>query len=240
MNTKLLVGAALAVGVVAILTRKSGSPSSSAPTAKTPEKKLEVPAVAADGYTKTVEGNAIFTRPNGVTTAPLAIVYGGIMSASWARKEGMESMTPADLKKRVFMLFVDIGSGTPDQYEGKGRELAKKYGLTITDVQLLGFSGGAQDVQKNWNTKYSFIGLIDPSTGPKYLNLPFTARTRMIYNVPNWGTKYTAIRDALPKIAAAINAKGGKAESINVRHEAMVPKFFSMYSAEMSTPKGTV
>jgi hypothetical protein len=223
MNRKYLVALALAaVGVYFFASRR----------------KDEAPAavVGGSGFTKTVEGSAIFTRPNGLTRAPLVIVYGGILSAPYARKEAMEQAAPAALKSRAMMLFVNLKTGTAASFAALGKQLAAKYGLTVTDTKLVGFSGGGNDVQDGFSPDFSFIGLIDPSTNARYLKLPWSSKARMIYNVANWSTKYGSIRSALPQIAAAINAAGGKAQSLAVSHRDMVPKFFALYANELATP----
>jgi hypothetical protein len=105
-------------------------------------------------------------------------------------------------------------------------------------VKALGFSAGGADVQNGFSPEFSFVGLIDPSTNVRYLNLPWNAGVRMIYNVANWAAKYESIKQAMPQIAAAINKAGGEAQVVPVSHRDMVPKFFAMYEEALAAPVG--
>jgi len=214
--------AALAVGVVLVAQRGSTGPSVGTPS----------------GHTREKASNGIFTYPKGLSAAPLVVVFGGLTSVSYATREAMESAAPEGLKDRVSMFFVNTKSMPVAAAVSAGRNLAQQRGVAVTDVKVLGFSAGGDDVQRGFDPSFSFVGLIDPSTNARYAGLPFNRGTRMIYNVANWAAKYASITQAMPVVGAAINRAGGKAQSVGVSHKQMVPKFFEMYAAELAAPRG--
>ncbi len=232
LDKKWIIGlAALGVGLFFIFRKRDAD---SGESKSTPD---ALPEETATGFTRTVDGNAIFTVPNGPKAVPLIIVYGGVMKYEYAHKEAMEKAAPAALKNRAAMMFVNIGTAPVDTLAQRGRAFAAKSGVTITDVKALGYSGGANDVQRGFSSALSMVGLIDPATNEGFLRLPFNAGTRMIYNEANWGG-FPLIKALLPSLAARINANGGDARSIVIRHRDMPAKFFALFADELATPKG--
>jgi hypothetical protein len=215
MNKKLLAVALVALGVAFFLASRSKKPQ------------------LATGTKRTVEGGAIVSVPVGVDAAPLIVFFGGTPSVSYAHKKAIEGATPDSLKKRAVILFVDTGSAPLASYVQQGRSIASREGITVTSVKALGFSAGGGDVQKGFSKDLAFVGLIDPSTNVRYLDLPWNRGTHMIYNTKNWAAKYESIKQAMPRIADAINNAGGLAQSVASSHRDMIPKFFSMYGNDL-------
>lgn len=225
MNRKALFVAALAaLGVGAVLFMGQ------TPTASSPK--------IGSGVKSYEDGKAVVSVPTGLSTAPLIVFFGGTPSVSYANKRASAKVAPDSLKRRALILFVDTGSGSLASYVQQGRAIAAREGLTVAGVKALGFSAGGADVQNGFSPEFSFVGLIDPSTNVRYLNLPWNAGVRMIYNVANWAAKYESIKQAMPQIAAAINKAGGEAQVVPVSHRDMVPKFFAMYEEALAAPVG--
>lgn len=198
-------------------------------------RKPALPAVGT-GVTVTNEpGGIIFTRPNGVTKAPLLIVYGGLTKFSWARKQAMAEAVPEAVKLRTFGVFLDHNEMGLVEAISAAKNLASKYGLTFTSVKAMGFSAGAIKVQQGVDTEAVFLGLIDPSTRAEFINASFGARGRMLYNAANWGA-YPNIKAALPKVSESIVSKGGVARELPLSHSAFPKVFFDTFQSELIAP----
>lgn len=221
MNRKLLLAALVAVGAAAyVMTRRRGGGGA---------------AQVGTGAKQFVDGKAIVSVPQGVTSAPLVVFFGGTPSVSYANKNAIAKTTPDALKRAALFLFVDTGSGSLASYVAQGRAIAQREGIAVAGVKALGFSAGGADVQNGYSPDLAFVGLIDPSTNVRYLGLPWTSRTAMLYYLPNWGEKYRdTIKAAMPKIAAAINKAGGDAQVVAVSHKDMVPKFLALHADKIT------
>ncbi len=90
---------------------------------------------------------------------------------------------------------------------------------------LIGFSAGGLDVLKNYKKDYAFIGLIDPSTREKFVNVEYGPNTYMMYNQKNWGTS----NKFMTAVANKIKSWGGTAVSLSMRHEDIPAHFFKTY-----------
>lgn len=209
----------------------------SAPKSLPPVTEPVAPAPAAATYESTTEEGGVFTRPVGVTSAPLLIVYGGVTSFEYATKEGMAKAMPDSLKRKVFALFVNYKSGEVASYVAAARRLAQKYGLTYTDTKIMGFSGGGAEILRSDMPSFSFVGLIDPFVTPADVGKRFNSQTHMIYRIENWGGKLAGVRKILPQVAASVKAAGGIAAALKVRHEQMPTAFFTHYEAVLATPR---
>lgn len=193
-----------------------------------------VPEVGT-GVTVTQEGKALFTRPDGVTEAPLLIVYGGLTKFPWARKKAMAEYVPQDIKLRTFGLFLDHKDMTVGDAISLARSLASRYGLKIRNIKAMGFSAGAIPVQAavgEAGDELVFIGLIDPSTKAEFITANFRNRGRMLYNTSNWGA-YKNIKAAMPKVAARISEQGGVARELKLSHGAFPKVFFETFKDEL-------
>ena len=225
MNRKALLIAALAALGLGVFVALDGTPTPARPKIGSGVKSYE-------------EGAAIVSVPTGLSAAPLIVVFGGLTSVSYATKGAVAKAIPDSLKRRALILTVDTGSGSLAAVVQQGRAIAAREGITVAGVKALGFSKGGEDIQKGFSPEYSFVGLIDPSTNVRYLNLPWNAGVRMIYNGANWAAKYEAIKQAQVQVAAAINKAGGEAQVVSVSHRDMVPKFFAMYEEALAAPVG--
>lgn len=193
-----------------------------------------VPEVGS-GVTVTQEGAAIFTRPEGVTEAPLLIVYGGLTKFPWARKKAMAEDMPQEIKLRTFGLFLDHKDMRVVDAISLARSLAARYGLKIRNIKAMGFSAGAIPVQAalgEAGDELVFVGLIDPSTRAEFVTANFGNRGRMLYNAGNWGA-YPSIKAAMPRVAARINEQGGVAKSLKLSHAAFPKVFFETFKDEL-------
>jgi len=129
----------------------------------------------------------------------------------YATPKWMEQQIPSHFKTQYELYIVPYG--TP---------LNKiKPNIDPKTTALIGFSAGGLDVFKNYNPDYAFIGLIDPSTNPRYNQLKYTNNVHMLYDVSNWGN----INKNLPIIANIIKKSGGDIEHINMEHSG-IPKYF--------------
>jgi len=129
----------------------------------------------------------------------------------YATPKWMEQQIPPHFKSHYEVYMVPYG--TP---------LSKiKPNIDPKTTALIGFSAGGLDVFKNYNPDYAFIGLIDPSTNPRYNQLKFSNNVHMLYDVSNWGN----INKNLPKAADTINKCGGEAIHIDMEHSG-IPKYF--------------
>ena len=131
---------------------------------------------------------------------------------------GMHYATPAWMKKQVptwmwsrYEIFI-VPYGTP---------------LAVVDpdvdyqtTALVGFSAGGIDVLKNYDSRYAFVGLIDPSTRPSFLKGAYR-NTAIVYNPSVWGNT----NKSLVPMAERIKATGGNAERVQLSHSD-IPKYF--------------
>lgn len=90
---------------------------------------------------------------------------------------------------------------------------------------LIGFSAGGLDVLKNYKKDYAFIGLIDPSTREKFINIEYGPNTYMIYNYKNW----SGTNKSMVPVANKINSCGGTAISLTMKHADIPAHFFNTY-----------
>jgi hypothetical protein len=193
-----------------------------------------VPQVGS-GVLVSQEGAAIFTRPEGVTEAPLLIVYGGLTKFPWARKKAMAEYVPQEISLRTFGLFLDHKDMGVVDAVSLARSLAGRYGLKIRNVKAMGFSAGAipvQDAVGEAGDELVFVGLIDPSTRAQFVTANFGNRGRMLYNAGNWGA-YPAIKAAMPRVAARITEQGGVAKELKLSHAAFPVVFFETFKDEL-------
>ena len=199
-------------------------------------RKPKAPALGT-GVETTRKDNFIFTRPVGVTEAPLLVVYGGLTQFVWARKEAMEQTVPNAIKLRACCIFFDHKGASLADAVAIGSQMCREAGIAVTDIKAMGFSAGAIPVQNGLGVPgVSFIGLIDPSTRAEFASGNFGDRGRMLYNAANWGT-YPTIKAAMPKVAARIEQQGGQAKELPLRHSAFPKVFFETYEQELVTPK---
>ena len=162
------------------------------------------------------------------------IIWGGM---KYANPKWMMEQMPKGL---IYPNIVLIAPYTLNwsKLEGIYNKFMKDNFLTnsINTLSMMGFSAGGYDVYDNYSQKLKFAGLIDPSTKSSYVSLPFTKNTYMVYNDNNWGS-YSNIKKALPKVAKAINEKGGSAEKVDLRHKEIPKYFFEKYKKELNWTK---
>ncbi len=129
----------------------------------------------------------------------------------YATPQWMDKQLPSHFKAQYEVYMVPYG--TP---------LHKiKHNIDPHTTALIGFSAGGLDVFKNYSPDYAFIGLIDPSTNPRYNQLKYHNNVHMLYDVSNWGN----INKNLPSAAKAIANGGGEAIHIDMGHSE-IPKYF--------------
>jgi hypothetical protein len=90
---------------------------------------------------------------------------------------------------------------------------------------LIGFSAGGIDVLKNYKDEYAFIGLIDPSTRPVFIDQQYDSDVVMVYNYRNWGS----INKSIVPVANKINSCGGIAVNLPMKHADIPSYFFKTY-----------
>jgi hypothetical protein len=131
---------------------------------------------------------------------------------------GMHYATPKWMEKQI-----------PDWMWSEYEILIAPYGTSLSVIDptidyettaLIGFSAGGIDVLKNYDSRYAFIGLIDPSTRPSFLNGTYD-NAAIVYNPSVWGTTNKSLRP----MADRINATGGDAERVQLKHSD-IPKYF--------------
>ena len=133
----------------------------------------------------------------------------------YATPQWMEQQIPEHLRYKYEVHMVPYG--TPLS--------SIKTKIDPKTTALIGFSAGGLDVFKNYNPDYAFIGLIDPSTNPRYNRLKYTNNIHMVYDVSNWGN----INKNLSIAADAVTRGGGEAIHIDMGHSEIPKYFFAKY-----------
>jgi len=134
----------------------------------------------------------------------------------YATPQWMEQQIPEHLKSTRYELYI-VPYGTPLS--------SIKTKIHPRTTALIGFSAGGLDVFKNYSPDYAFIGLIDPSTNPRYNQLKYTNNVHMLYDISNWGY----INQNLSVAADAITRGGGEAIHIDMGHNEIPKYFFKVY-----------
>ncbi len=190
-------------------------------------------------FKKEIKNNVIITFPeNTFSKIPLVIFVSGVTSVANADKVGMEKFTPASLKQKVIIIYKNHGM-TPSIKEciSIGQNTAKQYNIEISDIKVLGFSGGGQDIRDEISDEYSYIGLIDPSVHPNLERFESVAsRIRMTYNPSQWGGKNKKLGENQPVFGKQVIEKGGKAELTDWIHIEAPAKFLQLFEAEIAKP----
>ena len=115
----------------------------------------------------------------------------------------------------------------------KAQKYAKdKYGVNITSIA--GFSAGGHEAWRHANSSnFKIVGLIDPSTTKKDLNLG--SNTYLLANPNNWGDIYAGIRSNLRWYCENKNESKyiGHVFCPKIGHVGMVDEFYSKYSSKI-------
>ena len=72
------------------------------------------------------------------------------------------------------------------------------------------------------------VVLLDPSTRMDYAKTAYTTYTYMFYNQSNWGGTNKSMDD----VANQINATGGKAVSMKLKHSEIPAYFFNHFKGD--------
>lgn len=137
------------------------------------------------------------------------IIWGGM---HYATPDWMDKQIPEWMWSRYEIIIYPYGTPLPTYYDPK-------------TTGLIGFSAGGLDVLKNYKKDYAFIGLIDPSTREKFVNLDYGPNTYMMYNQKNWGTS----NKFMTSVGNKINLCGGTAVSLPMKHKDIPAHFFNTY-----------
>ena len=146
--------------------------------------------------------------PTGTDEEYHTIVIGGI---KYATAKWMKTQWLAAGKDASKVLFINHNQ------RSKFKKLINEYNIKI----IMGFSAGALLIwpQIN-NSKFTFIGLIDPSTPKKYKSLP--GNVKMISRWDNWG--------CCPNYRNNLKAMEGDVSTrTELKHKQMPKHFFETY-----------
>ena len=153
---------------------------------------------------------------------PTAIIWGGI---DFATPSWMAQQIPQELKnsKKIIIAPYTIPLETI---------LIKFKGIKVNSVS--GFSAGGNQCWP-YAGKYSFTGLIDPSTSEKAVTSASTYASSwsgvvMYYNNGNWNNKYKAIGE---RQVTAAGYLGANAIKVSLNHSAIPAKFFQLYGHKL-------
>ena len=149
----------------------------------------------------------------------LVIVFGGMY---YANPEWMFSQIP---QSGLYNNILVIAPYTMSFETAKSIYEPYLKDYNVSETSIMGFSAGGLQVQNNYSENLKIAGLIDPSTKSKFLDLPFTSNTKMIYNNSNWAGSLKGIGDVQVQLEKVIKEKGGYAEKTNLQHD-KIPKYF--------------
>jgi hypothetical protein len=187
--------------------------------------KKETKTVMQEGNNIEEVGTLIYSYPKTkLESYSLVIVFGGI---NYANPKWMLGETPKALLSKAVFVFVPY-TMSYDTVSSKLNDFIAKNKLLIKDISVIGFSAGGLNVQKAYNKKFKFIGLIDPSTCAENVKKDYGDNVKMVYNDANWGG-YPQIKSVLPNLADTINKLGGDAEKVNLQHSKIPSYFFNKY-----------
>jgi len=129
----------------------------------------------------------------------------------YATPQWMEQQIPNHVKINYELYIIPYGTSLSNI----------KQNIDPKSTALIGFSAGGLDVFKNYSSDYAFIGLIDPTTNPRYNHLKYTNNIHMLYDISNWGN----INKNLPTTVKSIIKGGGEVIHIDMSHSE-IPKYF--------------
>jgi hypothetical protein len=192
--------------------------------------KKETKTVMQEGNNIEEVGTLIYSYPKTkLESYSLVIVFGGI---NYANPKWMLGETPKALLSKAVFVFVPY-TMSYDTVSSKLNDFISKNKLLIKDISVIGFSAGGLNVQKAYNKKFKFIGLIDPSTRAENVKKDYGDNVKMVYNDANWGG-YPQIKSVLPNLADTINKLGGDAEKVNLQHSKIPSYFFNKYKDDIA------
>jgi hypothetical protein len=192
--------------------------------------KKETKTVMQEGNNIEEVGTLIYSYPKTkLESYSLVIVFGGI---NYANPKWMLGETPKALLSKAVFVFVPY-TMSYDTVSSKLNDFIAKNKLLIKDISVIGFSAGGLNVQKAYNKKFKFIGLIDPSTRAENVKKDYGDNVKMVYNDANWGG-YPQIKSVLPNLADTINKLGGDAEKVNLQHSKIPSYFFNKYKDDIA------
>lgn len=144
-----------------------------------------------------------------IDTLCTLIIWGGM---HYANPQWMDKQIPEWMWSRYEIIIYPYSTPLTMDYNPK-------------TTGLIGFSAGGLDVLKNYKKDYAFIGLIDPSTREKFVNIEYGPNTYMMYNQKNWGTS----NKFMTAVANKIKSWGGTAVSLPMKHKDIPAHFFKTY-----------
>ena len=218
-KNKFIIGGAIALAIVSIIVYKTRPRKKDS----TMEEDFKL------GNTTSKEGDLIFSMPiSKFKEYPIVIVFGGI---SFATPTWIMNEVPKELLSKAIFVFAPY-TMSYDTVSLKLNDFIAKNKLLIKDISVIGFSAGGLNVQKAPLKQFKFVGLIDPSTRPEYVGLPFTNISKMVYNDGNWGG-FPKIKETLPKLAQSVKSGGGDSEKVSLSHAKIPSYFFNKYKNEI-------
>jgi hypothetical protein len=218
-KNKFIIGGAIALAIVGIIVYKTRPRKKDS----TMEEDFKL------GNTTSKEGDLIFSMPiSKFKEYPIVIVFGGI---SFATPTWIMNEVPKELLSKAIFVFAPY-TMSYDTVSLKLNDFIAKNKLLIKDISVIGFSAGGLNVQKAPLKQFKFVGLIDPSTRPEYVGLPFTNISKMVYNDGNWGG-FPKIKETLPKLAQSVKSGGGDSEKVSLSHAKIPSYFFNKYKNEI-------
>ena len=142
------------------------------------------------------------------------IIWGGM---HYATPAWMEKQIPAWMWSRYEIHIAPYGT-----------KLSSIANVDPKTTGLIGFSAGGLDVLRNYSQDYALVVLLDPSTRIDYAKTAYTTNTYMFYNQSNWG----GTNKSMDEVANQINATGGKAVSMKLKHNEIPAYFFNHFKGD--------
>jgi len=180
-------------------------------------------------FIQLINENGTLISVNNQKQVNLIIIYGGI---NYATPDFMYKQ----LNKSIIdnnLIFIVPFNYNFNRLNIEIKKFTDKNNINIKKTSIIGFSAGGHIVQQNYNKNFNFVGLIDPSTSPNYLNQNFSNNVYMIFNDNGWGG-YPVIKNTLPLLNDKINLAGGKSEKILKGHSEIPAIFFNKYENNLT------
>lgn len=167
--------------------------------------------------------------------SPDKIIYFWSGLESVISREAQWNQIPQNIKNKCYIVMAAGTTNTNQNSLDDLRSVIKKYNSSIKTNQLkeyiMGYSAGGYSVFNNYDKKFKFVGLIDPSLSSETNteNRKYDKNVAMIWGssgmigISNWGVRY-------PKVNDKIKDDGGFSQKINdLDHGKAIQIWFDKY-----------